>query len=80
MALPVITSLMSMKTSRSLASQIGYPPVGTAAEELAAEQVRRKNIALVLASHGIDTGKPEDDELSAIARDLIVNYREKVRL
>jgi len=74
----VVSSLMNMPDPEK---QLGFPPAVDSKELKRREELR---ISLILASHGVSLAEiPSDESLldtSFITKDLIQNYREKVRL
>eukprot|EP00727_Mastigamoeba_balamuthi_P012223 m51a1_g7623 hypothetical protein (1212) ;mRNA; f:299922-304422 len=76
MAENVVSGLMNMPNTRR---QLGYPAAG-GADAVYAESNRLKSVALVLASLGVESPPSDNADLAAVAHDLILNYREKVRL
>ncbi len=74
MAEEVISSLMNIS---SLRLQLGYPPLG-GAEASAVEGLYKKSVALILATLGVEAPEAFTDELTAVAHDLVLNYKEKV--
>ena len=74
----LISDLMNMP---DLQKQLGYPATTDSKEHKMREELR---ISLILVTHGVSlSGVPSNDSLietSEIAKDLIQNYREKLRL